>query len=134
MGTRGDKQDEDAGLGLDPGPEGTGDGGRLKRGVGAVLGGVAYWAPVVLALAFLLHVANKSLKPALVEKQRLEQRDADLRSRETEQLRRQQELETQLEALDDPIYQERVRRMESQTDAPPAKVDSPTPYSEGADG
>lgn len=132
MGTRGDTHDEDAGLGLDPGPDA--EGGRLKRGIGALLGGVAYWAPVVLALAFLVHVANKSLKPALVEKQRLERRDADLRARETEQLRRQEELETQLEALDDPIYQERVRRMESQTEAPPAKVDSPTPYSEGADG
>lgn len=134
MGTRGDKHDKDAGLGLAPGPDGAEAGGRLKRGVGAVLGGVAYWAPVVLALGFLLHVANKSLKPALVEKQRLEQRDADLRSRETEQLRRQEQLETQLEALDDPIYQERVRRMESQTDTPPVKVDSPTPYSEGEDG
>jgi hypothetical protein len=104
------------------------------RGLAAVFKQIAYWAPVVLAMAFLAHVAHKSLTPALREKARLELREAEMQGREQRQLDQQQGLETELEALDDPIYQERVRRMEQQTESVPLKVTSPVPYSEGAGG
>lgn len=104
------------------------------RGLALVFKQAAYWAPVVLAMAFLVHVAHKSLKPALREKARLELREAEMQNREQRQLNEQLGLETELEALDDPIYQERVRRMERQTETVPLKVTSPVPYSEQADG
>lgn len=106
---------------------------RALQGLGLCFRQAAYWAPVLLALAFLAHVANKSLTPALREQRRLEASDAQMRARELEQLERQGLLETQLEALEDPIYQERVRRLEHQTESAPAKVNRPVPFSEASD-
>jgi hypothetical protein len=90
---------------------------------------LSYWAPVLLALGFFTHVAFKSLRPALEEKRRLESEDAKMQAHETEQLERQHALELELEALEDPIYQERVRRAARLADQEPAKVTSPTPFS-----
>lgn len=104
------------------------------RGLAVVFKQAAYWAPVVLALAFLVHVAHKSLTPALREKARLELRETEMQGREQRQQVQQHSLETELEALDDPIYQERVRRMNQQTESLPLKVTSPVPYSEQAGG
>lgn len=106
---------------------------KAGRGLALVFSRASYWAPVLLALAFLVHVAQKSLKPALKEQHRLQARDAEMRAREERQLERLQALETEREALDDPIYQERIRRLESQTGETPRKVTGPVPYSTQTD-
>ena len=102
---------------------------RITGGLGALAAGLAYWAPVLLALGFFTHVAFKALRPALEERRRLEQEDQKMQSREAEQFEAQHALEVELEALEDPIYQERVRRAALYTSAEPAKASEPVPYS-----
>jgi len=102
---------------------------RMPSGLAWLLGRFAFWTPVFLALAFFAHTALKGLRPALAEERRLTREEAEMRTHELDQLETQHALEVELEALEDPIYQERVRRAALFIDAPPARVEGPVPYS-----
>lgn len=102
---------------------------KIAGGLGFLVARLAYWAPVALALAFFTHVAFKALRPALDEQRRLEARDAEMQAREALQFDDLEALEVELEALEDPIYQERVRRAAMRADSEPAQFDGHIPYS-----
>lgn len=105
---------------------------QVRAGLGFFVAGLAYWAPVLLAFGFFTHVALKSLRPALDEQRRLEVKAQEMSEHEAEQADRQHALEVELEALEDPIYQERVRRAALYTDSAPQKVTSEVPFAEDA--
>jgi hypothetical protein len=98
---------------------------------GAGLSQLAFWAPVLFALAFFSQIAFKGLKPALAEERRLAGEEQRLRAVHEELVTEQDELADQLEAFDDPIYLERLRQLGLARDRAPVLVDSPTPYSTG---
>lgn len=99
--------------------------GRLN----AIAIGLTYWAPVLLALLFFIHATYYGLRPALKEQRQLGLEDQKMRMHEAEQFEAQNALKVELEALEDPIFQERVRRAALLTDTAPAKATSPSPYS-----
>jgi len=104
----------------------------IRGGLAFLAAGLAYWAPVLLAMGFFTHVAFKALRPALEEQRRLEQEDQEMSAHEAEQADTQNALEVELEALEDPVYQERVRRAALYADAEPEKVTGPVPFADGA--
>ena len=69
-----------------------------------------YWMPVWVPLILLAQIGTRGLKPAMREEQRLLRQEELLRERlEADELEAQQLGDT-LEALDDPIFIERLRR------------------------
>ena len=70
------------------------------------------WLPVFVALALLAQIGIRGLKPALAEKRELAEKAEEVDERFYQTLERQRELELRLEAQDDPIYRERMRRLE----------------------
>ena len=72
---------------------------------------LVYWAPVWAPLVFFGQLAILGMKPALAERRRLAACEAELDARLAESLERREELGARLEALDDPIFQERLRRV-----------------------
>lgn len=101
----------------------------IASGASLITSRFVYWAPVLLALGFFSHMAFKGLRPALVEERRLEREEAEMQARELQQLEVQRALQIELQALEDPIYQERIRRGERFTETEPALVDGSVPFS-----
>jgi len=69
-----------------------------------------YWAPVWLPLVLLIQVAVFGLRPAWLEKQRLDRSTAEVDAREGRLDDDHVELVRDRRKLSDPIYRERVRR------------------------
>ncbi|MCC6407893.1 MAG: hypothetical protein IT453_12085 [Planctomycetes bacterium] len=67
--------------------------------------------PAWVALAVLVQVIVLGLVPALIESARLSGEEEKLFAREQADLARHQALRTELRAQDDPIYQEREKRL-----------------------
>ena len=67
--------------------------------------------PAWVALVVLAQVVLLGLVPALAESARLGDEEETLFAREQTDLARHQELRTQLRAQNDPIYQEREKRL-----------------------
>lgn len=67
--------------------------------------------PAWVALAVLAHVVVLGLVPALVEGSRLSDEEEKLFAREQADLARHEALRTELRAQNDPIYQEREKRL-----------------------
>jgi hypothetical protein len=76
-----------------------------------LLSGLAFWAPVVLAMGFLALVALNGLRPALIEQRRVAERSAQMSMVNQELLSEEAALERTLKAQADPIYRERLRRI-----------------------
>jgi hypothetical protein len=72
---------------------------------------VLHWAPVWAPLALLAQVSILGLGPSLRESRRLGQAEASLSARYGEALETRRGLERMLQALRDPIYIERERRL-----------------------
>ncbi|MDP6538174.1 MAG: hypothetical protein QF410_01380 [Planctomycetota bacterium] len=83
----------------------------LRRGVGALCGGVVFWMPVWASLVLLAQVGLLGLRPARIESRRLAERGVELEERLAGHLERRATLEAWGEALDDPLYRERMRRL-----------------------
>ncbi|MDF1800932.1 MAG: hypothetical protein P1V81_17315 [Planctomycetota bacterium] len=115
--------------------EATGQGGAqavVTTAIGMVvglLGRLAFWAPVIFAMAFFAQVSLKGLKPAMAEQRRLAAEEARMLGVHDELKTEQDGLGRQLEAFSDPIYLERERRAQLMRDAAPEPVLSPTPFS-----
>jgi len=82
----------------------------------SVARGLAYWSPVWVSLIFLAQVAIGGLRPALEEARALEVKGARLEARLSESQAVLARVDVWLNAQEDPIYRERVRR---RMDAPP---------------
>ena len=80
--------------------------------VRSVLAGLGYWAPVWVALALLAQVGMFGLRPALVERERLQLEEAEVLERHDRARANLIDLETEVAAWEDPIYRERLRRLE----------------------
>lgn len=70
-----------------------------------------YWMPVWVPLILLAQIGTRGLKAARHEKQRLFGHKIELDDRKVRDETELRDLQTQLEALDDDIYLERLRRM-----------------------
>ena len=103
--------------------------GRPIAWVGKLIGRLFFWAPVVFAFAFLAQASLKGLKPAMAEGDRLADEAVRMQGVHEGLVSEQDELERRIEAYDDPIHQERERRLLLQRDQAPTPVDSPTPWS-----
>jgi hypothetical protein len=77
------------------------------------LGGLAFWAPVVLATGFLALVAFNGLTPALREQRRLEHKSAQMDQVSDQLIHEEAGLERVLKAQADPMYIERLRRLKT---------------------
>lgn len=69
-----------------------------------------YWMPVWVPLILLAQLGTRGLKPAMAEEERLLGEEAELLERHEEDEAEARELSDRLDALDDPIYLERLRR------------------------
>jgi hypothetical protein len=77
-----------------------------------------YWAPVWVPMIVLAQVALGGLRPALAESRRLEREEVRMGERlEREKLEAAQ-LGAALRAQNDPIYLERERRLQRNSDGP----------------
>jgi len=72
---------------------------------------VLHWAPVWAPLALLAQIAILGLGPSLRESRRLGEAEASLSARYGEEVEGRRTLERMLQALRDPIYIERERRL-----------------------
>jgi hypothetical protein len=84
--------------------------------LGRLLSGLAFWAPVALATGFLALVALNGLRPALTEKRRLAEKSAQMNAVNEKLLLDEAALDQELKAQNDPIYLERLRRLDFQRD------------------
>ena len=92
---------------------------RSVRGLaGVALAGLLHWLPLVLALALLAQIGILGLRPALLERQRLSRQAAGVRARNEALHARFDELKLQIEAWQDPVYIERVRRLRAGSSKP----------------
>ena len=73
-------------------------------------GTLARWIPVLVAVGLLAQVGIRGLKPALAQRRALEVKEAELEARFLDALERREMLELRLEAQNDPVYRERMRR------------------------
>jgi len=89
-------------------------GPSLPRRLARPLGLVAHWMPVWVPLVLLCQIGLLGLRPALSENLRLAERERVLGERYERHLARRTELDLLLRALDDPVYQERLRRIEQE--------------------
>ncbi len=93
-----------------------------RGGTLAALGrGGLRWLPVAIALGLFAQLALRGLRPALAERTRLEHSSERLDERLQEDGQQRSELAAFREALDDPIYQERLRLKRLESGAKPAK-------------
>ena len=81
-----------------------------RRAVVRVGAGLLDWAPVWVPVLVLLQLGLGGLRPALTESRRLDAAEASVHDRVDRLLRERARLVEDGERLDDPIYQERVRR------------------------
>ena len=82
-----------------------------RGGIGRLLGGVLHWAPVWVPLVLLWQVGTLGLKPALAEEARLVEEGKSVEERHERTRAQFESLENEAEAWQDPVYQERRRRM-----------------------
>lgn len=85
----------------------------LARWLGRSLEVGAYWLPVVVPLVLLGQFGTRGLRPARIESRRLAANGEMLERRRDALLERRDELNMRLEAYHDPIYLERLRRLEA---------------------
>jgi len=82
------------------------------RPAAAVLGArLLYWLPVFVALALFAQLALRGLRPALSEHRRLVEAEQVLERRKARDLALHDQIALELRARQDPIYQERQRRL-----------------------
>jgi hypothetical protein len=86
-------------------------GAGLVRLFGGLLGGVLFWMPVWVPLVLLAQVGLLGLRPARAESRRLDEHEFELDKRLKGHSERREMLMAWSEALDDPIYRERMRRL-----------------------
>ncbi|MAF67019.1 MAG: hypothetical protein CMJ84_15350 [Planctomycetes bacterium] len=86
-------------------------GGALRRGLSRVCGGILYWMPVWASVVLLAQIGLLGLRPARIESRRLAERGVELEERLAGHLERRATLNAWAEALDDPVYRERMRRL-----------------------
>ncbi len=75
-----------------------------------------YWLPVAVPLVLLGQFGTRGLRPARIESRRLAAHEVVLEQRRDALLERRDELRRRLEAYDDPVYLERLRRLEATRD------------------
>jgi hypothetical protein len=78
-------------------------------GAGRSLRALLGWLPLALALGLFAQLSLRGLRPALAERERLLRCEAELGARLADALAERASLEAFDEALDDPIYLERLR-------------------------
>jgi len=91
-----------------------------------VLGRIAYWAPVFVALVLFGQVSFLGLRPALAEAGRLEDAEGVLATRHESAVAHNTALMSHLAARNDPIFLERQRRQRAWA-ATPGAVQAQTP-------
>ena len=79
---------------------------RARAGGASILG----WTPVWIPLVFLAQLLWLGLWPARAEAARLDRAEAEVRARADGLAAEEQALAREARMLEDPIYQERVRR------------------------
>ena len=84
---------------------------RLRPDQASAFVGLLRWIPVFAALGLLAQLGLRGVKPALAEQRALLGKEAELELRERLMRERRARAFERLEALDDPIYVERMRRM-----------------------
>ncbi|HEX6882228.1 MAG TPA: hypothetical protein VF530_02545 [Planctomycetota bacterium] len=84
-------------------------GARLER-VGARAAPILDWTPVWIPLALLAQLLWLGLRPAQAESARLDRAEAEVRARAAALASDEHALGREARMLDDPVYQERVRR------------------------
>ncbi len=77
---------------------------------GAALADLSGWLPVLALFALFLQLALLGLRPALAERERLARESQRIGLRESELARHAKQLDSELGALHDPIFAERVLR------------------------
>jgi|GEM_PF-1996074 len=82
----------------------------LRRYLARSLEVFLYWMPVWVPLILLAQLGTRGLRPALAEERRLLRHEAELDDRLEADEAEALQLEDTLEALDDPIFLERLRR------------------------
>lgn len=85
--------------------------GARRESLHAVLGRVAYWSPVLVALIVFAQVSFLGLRPALAEAGRLSEAETMLNERQAQAVQENRALARQLEARQDPVFRERQRRL-----------------------
>lgn len=73
-----------------------------------------YWMPVWIPLILLAQFGTRGLRPARLEEERLDGHQVELDERHERDSAELEALQLQLEALDDDIYLERLRRQRVQ--------------------
>lgn len=69
------------------------------------------WIPVLVALALLAQVGLLGLRPALTERARLTAEELRVEARHAAALQRFTELDSEVQAWDDPVYAARLERL-----------------------
>jgi glycine/D-amino acid oxidase-like deaminating enzyme len=80
------------------------------RRAGALAAPILDWTPVWVPLALLAQLLWLGLRPAQAESARLDRAEAEVRARAAALASEEQALGREARMLEDPVYQERVRR------------------------
>lgn len=99
---------------------------RLQSGASTVLA----WTPVWVPLVFLMQLLLLGYLPARAEAARLDRAEHEVRSRTDALLGEERTLQRQARMLEDPIYQERVRRSLLDPTARPLTLEHARPDTE----
>jgi hypothetical protein len=86
-------------------------GAGLVRLFGGLLGGVLFWMPVWVPLVLLAQVGLLGLRPARTESRQIAEHEIERAKRLKGHSERRATLEAWSEALDDPVYRERMQRL-----------------------
>lgn len=109
-----DLSPQDANLGIKSKAEKTESSRFLRRYLMRSLEVFLYWMPVWAPLILLAQIGTRGLREARSEDQRLRGHEEELQGRQHRDASELEALKTQLDALDDPIYLERLRRQRVQ--------------------
>lgn len=84
--------------------------GSRLRGAGTLATPILDWTPVWIPLALLAQLLWLGLRPAQAESARLDRAEAEVRARAADLAGEERALGREARMLEDPVYQERVRR------------------------
>ncbi|MCB9909549.1 MAG: hypothetical protein H6829_04695, partial [Planctomycetes bacterium] len=94
-----------------PRPTGTGRSGP-RSGLAALVGALVGWSPVWIPLILMWQFADRGLRPALAERQRLHQLAPQVEAEHQDSEQAFEVLQAEAIAWQDPVYRERLRRLE----------------------